>query len=236
LCRWWWAHTPQPSHPKLWLAEDSEGLSILSGSGNLTAGGLYGNHEQFEHLRVPAGDAISREGQETRFARLTAPAVPLAAVQNSPYWSLWKQQLAKRRELAEDKDKLDETLGRAADAGLAVEALYNDLVDFYERTKREVEIPAPGGGVRRYVASYFKRAIDNSQGTTGPVPVVARMVKNTTDGYDHLAAAKRPDLMVETLVVDTSKPYHRLFLAKTVEHAQANLDAYHASQVADSSA
>ncbi len=217
-------------HPKLWIAEQSDGLYVLSGSGNLTAGGLRDNAEQFELFRVPASDVAGIDEQTQRFTRLTAPAVSLDVVRASPYWSLWKQQLSQRRALAEAQHQLDETLGRAADAGLAVEALHADLADLYERTKSEVEIPAPGGGVRRYVASYFKRAIDDSRGTTGPVPVVARMVKSPTDGYDHLAAAKRPDLMVETLVVDTSKPYHRLFLPGTVAHAQANLDTYYASQ------
>ena len=223
-------------HPKLWIAEQPNGLHVLSGSGNLTAGGLRDNNEQFEVLRVPADDTARTEEQEQRFTRLTDASVPLGVVQHSPYWSLWKRQLAERRKLAEQEHELDQTLGRTADAGLAVEALYGDLVDFYERTKREVEIPAPAGGVRRYVASYFKRAIDDSQGTTGPVPVVAHMVKKPTDGYDHLAAANRPDLMVETLVVDTSKSYHRLFLRETVAHARANLDAYHASQAGSDSA
>lgn len=60
------------------------------------------------------------------------------------------------------------------------------------------------------------------------MPVVTRMVKTPTEGFDHLAEAGRPDLMVETLVVDASRPYHHLFNATTVAQAQANLDAYDA--------
>lgn len=213
-------------HPKLWLADRPDGLHVLAGSGNLTAGGLRDNDEQFELLHVPTSNTAATAAQETRFGRLTSDAVPLAVVRDSPYWSVWKQQLAERRELAARERKLDETLLRAADAGLAVEALYADLVDLYERTKAEVRIPGPEGGTRPYVASYFKRAIDNSRGTTGPVPVVARMVKSQTEGFDHLADARRPDLMVEALVLDPTKSYHRLFDRATVAHAQANMDAY----------
>jgi hypothetical protein len=213
-------------HPKLWLTDRPDGLYVVAGSGNLTAGGLRDNDEQFELLHVPATDTAAMAAQEARFGRLTRDAVPLAAVRSSSYWSLWKQQLAKRRELAAEERKLDDALVRAADAGLAVEVLYADLVDLYERTKAEVRIPAADGGSRPYVASYFKRAIDNSRKTTGPVPVVARMVKGQTEGFDHLAEAHRPDLMVETLVLDATKPYHRLFDRTTVAHAQANLDVY----------
>jgi hypothetical protein len=216
-------------HPKLWLVHRSDGLHVLAGSGNLTAGGMNGNDEQFEYLHVPSDDPYSIDAQRRRFVRLTAGAVTLESVRVSPYWTLWQQQLKERKQLAEQGRTLDRALQKAADATLKIEILYADLVALYERSKAEVRIPSPSGGTRPYVASYFKRAIDNSRGTTGPIPVLARMVKGTTEGYDHLAEQHRPDLMVETLVVDISKPYHGLFSEEMVAHAQANLDAYKAS-------
>jgi HKD family nuclease len=219
-------------HPKLWLAHQQDGaLRVLSGSGNLTAGGLRDNDEQFDLLHVDADDTAAIAAQGARFAELTRAAVPLATVCDSAYWKLWQYQLDQRRKLAAEARKLDEALVRAADTGLAVDALYADLVDFYERTKAEVRIPAAGGGTRPYVASYFKRAIDDSRGNAGPVPVVARMVKGKTEGYGHLAEAGRPDLMVESLVIDSTKSYHRLFPRETVAHAQRNLDDYAASRL-----
>lgn len=205
-------------HPKLWLVDRPDGLAVLAGSGNLTAGGLRDNQEQFELLHVSPSDTAAKAAQEARFDRLTRDAVSLALVRDSAYWRLWNRQLAKRRELRVQERELDDTLLRAADAGLAVDALYVDLVDLYERTKAEVG----------YVASYFKRSIDESRGTTGPVPVVARLVKSPTTGFNRLAEAHRPDLMVEALVLDPLKPYHRLFDRSTVSHAQANMDAYEA--------
>jgi hypothetical protein len=218
-------------HPKLWLAHQQDGaLRVLSGSGNLTAGGLRDNDEQFDLLQVAADDTAAIAAQGARFAELTRAAVPLATVCDSSYWKLWQYQLDQRRKLAAEARKLDEALVRAADTGLAVDALYTDLLDFYERTKAEVRIPGPSGGTRPYVASYFKRAIDQSRGNAGPVPVVARMVKGKTEGYGHLAKAGRPDLMVESLVIDSTKSYHRLFPRETVAHAQRNLDDYTASR------
>jgi HKD family nuclease len=213
-------------HPKLWLAHRPDGLSVLSGSGNLTAGGMQTNDEQFELLKLSLdeGDAIAE--QKERFARLVGSAVGLDQVRGTPYWTAWEQQLKKRRLLDEQTNELDEMLFRTADAARAVEALYADLLKFYERTKNEVTITTSRGDIRPYVASYFKRAIDECHGKAGPVTVVANMVKKPTLGFDHLANAERPDLMVETLVLDVSKPYHHLFSAPTVAQAQANLDAY----------
>jgi hypothetical protein len=219
------SHAPR-FHPKLWIAHGRNGLQVLSGSGNLTLGGMQENDEQFELLTVPAEAAATIGAHEARFGRLTAHAVPLDAVAGSAYWRLWQQQLDERRRLVERAQALDEALMRNADADVAVEALYADLVSLYERTKAEVHIPVGDGGTRPYVASYFKRAIDQSRGRGSPVTVIARMVKSPTEGFHHLAAARRPDLMVESLVVDRSKPYHHLFLPNTVAAAQANLDVY----------
>jgi hypothetical protein len=217
-------------HPKLWLAHRPEGLSVVSGSGNLTAGGMQANDEQFELLELSPdeGDAIAE--QEERFARLVASAVDLDQVRGTPYWSAWQAQLEERRELKEREEKLNESLNSHGEASLVVEVLYRDLVELYERTKSEVQILTSAGDVHPYVASYFKKAIDDSHGHAGPVPVVANMVKNKGQGYDHLTNAERPDLMVETLVVDSAKPYHRLFGPTTVTQAQANLDEYEAGR------
>ena len=40
-------------HPKLWLARSESELKALSGSGNLTSGGLEDNVEQFELTKMP---------------------------------------------------------------------------------------------------------------------------------------------------------------------------------------
>lgn len=214
--------------PKLWLFHRPDGLDVLAGSGNLTVGGLQNNAEQFDLLHAPGGDALAVAVHQDRFAHLVEGAVALEAVLGTAYWKRWIAQMDRRRELAAQERELDEELRRAGDASLAVELLYADLVQLYERTKAEVRIPAPGGGTRPYVASYFKRAIDDSHGTSGPVPVVARMVQRPTEGFNHLAAARRPDLMVETLVLDPTNPYHRLFSAKTIADARANMNAYKA--------
>jgi hypothetical protein len=72
----------------------------------------------------------------------------------------------------------------------------------------------------------FKQAIDRGRREGTLVPVVGRIVRGPTEGFGRLAEAGRRDLMVETLVLDESKPYHRFFTAKSKELARANLDLY----------
>lgn len=57
---------------------------------------------------------------------------------------------------------------------------------------------------------------------------MARIVRRRTLGFSHLEEANRPGLMLETLVTDTSKPYHRFFSTKTVETADERLRAMRA--------
>jgi hypothetical protein len=72
----------------------------------------------------------------------------------------------------------------------------------------------------------FKQAIDRGRREGTLVPVVGRIVRGPTEGFGRLAEAGRRDLMVETLVLDESKPYPRFFPAKSKELARANLDLY----------
>ncbi len=58
------------------------------------------------------------------------------------------------------------------------------------------------------------------------MPAIARIIRKPTVGFGHLQNAGRPDLMLETLVLDTSKPYHRLFSQKTVDAARARMREY----------
>jgi hypothetical protein len=61
--------------------------------------------------------------------------------------------------------------------------------------------------------------IDKAYHENELLPAIARIVRTTRLGLGHLEDAERPDLMLETLVLDQSKPYHRLFSAKTLRHA-----------------
>jgi hypothetical protein len=133
-------------------------LGVLSGSGNLTAGGLLESSEQFECLSFQSAD--------------------------------------------------------------------EDLVNLYERTKAEVRIPDKSGGTRPYVATRFKQSIDSGHKDGTIVTRVHGIVRKPTEGFDHLAKAGRTDLMVETLVLDESKRYHRLFSGSTKERARSNLAAH----------
>ena len=117
--------------------------------------------------------------------------------------------------------------GRAADP--RIEQLYRDCVDLYERS-REVMIPRSDGTMQRYAPTRFKQQIDRAYAKDALVPAVADIVRDTTKGFGHLAAAGREDLMLESLVVDETRPYHPLFSATTVASARQRLAEYRAQQ------
>lgn len=210
-------------HPKLWLIYSADDLIVLSGSGNLTSGGLRDNAEQFELGRIQLADEASVAEQEKRFETLGAGARSLEDLRSTGFWTVWTQQTEARDEIARRLHELDSRLSLTADASLAHEELYKDLVGIYEKTKIEVKIPNPSGGERPYVASRFKQAIDRGRREGTLVPVVKGIVGRRTEGFEHLAQASRPDLMVETLVLNEEKPYHRLFDGQTKQNARRNL-------------
>ena len=71
-------------------------LVVLAGSGNLTLGGIEGNFEQFELIKVPInGEEASAD--EERFLELTGSARSLETVEGSVAWSVWEQTIIKMR-------------------------------------------------------------------------------------------------------------------------------------------
>lgn len=208
-------------HPKLWLVRSETTLSVLSGSGNLTRGGLLDNVEQFEFRRFPIDSDVADQ-HERRYEELVAGAVPLDEVRTSPYWYEWERQARKRAQLERQLQELDDELvsrkagGREADKLL----LLADLQALYERT---VAARLPRADGKSYVPSYFKRGLDNARAAGNPVPLVARICDRQTEGFDVILASGAPELTVEALVVDPDKPYHDLFSEKTRRLAQERL-------------
>jgi uncharacterized protein (DUF885 family) len=108
----------------------------------------------------------------------------------------------------------------------AIEQLHSDAVEIYERARKEVTIERSDGRRQKYAAVRFKQQIEQGYENDELVPVVARIIRKPTLGFGHLEAAERPDLMLETLVLDESKPYHHLFTPRTVQTARARMDEY----------
>lgn len=111
-------------------------------------------------------------------------------------------------------------------ADRAIEQLYADALEIYERTRAEVTIERSDGRRQRYAATRYKQQIDRGYAERILVPTIAGIVKQPTLGFSHLEAAGRPDLMLETLVLDESKSYHRLFAPETIRTARARMAAY----------
>jgi hypothetical protein len=111
-----------------------------------------------------------------------------------------------------------------SDLDEAMELLYEDAMNIYERARKEVLIPRSDGRQQRYAAVRYKQQIETVEDNKPLlVTVIAGIIKKRTTGLDHLAAADRPDLMVETLVVDEGKPYHHFFTRSTVETARKRM-------------
>lgn len=102
-------------HPKLYLASQPGALVVLSGSANLTGGGLRSNVEQYEELRFPDPSPLA-DRQRERFEQLWDHGVPLQDLRRSGDWAEYRQQ-ARDRRLLEREDRrrvlrLDRDTGR----------------------------------------------------------------------------------------------------------------------------
>ena len=108
----------------------------------------------------------------------------------------------------------------------AMDQLYADALEIYERARQEVTIPRRDGGRQKYAAVRYKQQIERAREKNELVPAIARIIRKPTLGFGHLEAAERPDLMVETLVLDESKPYHRFFTPATIETARRRMEEH----------
>jgi hypothetical protein len=111
----------------------------------------------------------------------------------------------------------------------ALDELYEDALEIYERARTEVTIERKDGRRQKYAPIRFKRQIEAGHEEGTLVPAVARIVRKPTLGFGHLGQAGRPDLMLETLVADPERPYHELFSPTTVRNAEERLREYEAS-------
>jgi len=121
-----------------------------------------------------------------------------------------------------------EMSGRSDDPDALIELLYQDAAEIYERARREVTIPRKDGRTQKYAANRYKQQIDKAHAEHRLVAAISQIVSRPTQGFGHLENAGRDDLMVETLVLDASKPYHQLFPAATVEMARERMAQYRA--------
>lgn len=124
-----------------------------------------------------------------------------------------------------DQDEVTDKMATidTTDGQQAINMLYADCVHIYDTARAEVTILRSDGTEQKYAAVRFMRQIESGHTDGTLVPTVARIVRKPTTGFGHLENADRPDLMLETLVLDTMKPYHRFFTTKTIETARARM-------------
>jgi HKD family nuclease len=213
-------------HPKLWLIERPDTCIVVSGSGNLTGGGLVTNDEQFELSQYRPDDPLVAVHHE-RIDSLTRHAQTLDAIVNSAIWREWldvrKKQARLQRELKRLERKINERdpmPDRAADKV----QLIADLQDIYDDT---VAADLPRADGERYYPTRLLVAINAARaGDRDPVKVVSDTIRRHTDGLDILLDAGRVDLTLEWLLVDDTKPYHGLFVHRSVERARMRIEEF----------
>lgn len=84
-------------HPKLYLITTDDGLTVFAGSGNLTAGGLRDNVEQFEELHF-AACSPGANVQHTRFETLWKAGTAIDEALRSGAWDDYITTSEKRRD------------------------------------------------------------------------------------------------------------------------------------------
>jgi|GEM_PF-3270017 len=212
-------------HPKLWLARTDSELKVLSGSGNLTSGGLTENVEQFELSRMPLKSEAALL-QEERFIELTAGTHFLESVEGSVVWSSWLTTITKAESSRKLIQKLEGQLDQVP-VKLRPERersqLLADLYGIYEATV-ERNLLTPKGHL--YRPTRFLVGIHRARDSGDPFELVGRLCRQQTGGFDIILEHDLPDLTVEALVVDEQKPYHHLFTQKTKELAAERLGQF----------
>jgi hypothetical protein len=110
----------------------------------------------------------------------------------------------------------------------ALRALYSDARDAYQRAGQEVTIERKDGITQMFLASRYLEQLERGSAEDLLVPTIASMIRNRNrgSGFAHLSRAGRPDLMLEALIVDGSRPYSRLFTAKIREISRKRLSAF----------
>lgn len=220
-------HHARAFHPKLWLIERADAVIVLSGSGNLTEGGLVTNDEQFELIEYQHDDALV-EAHGERLDQLTRHAQPLDVVENTAIWREWltvrKKQAQARRDIARiEKAFLERE--PIADRSADKAKLIDDLQQIYDDT---VAADLPRADGEQYYPTRLLVAINRARdGDHDPVKVVSDTIRRHTDGLDILLQAGRVDLTLELLVLEESKPYHELFGTKSIELARARIEEFH---------
>jgi hypothetical protein len=115
-------------------------------------------------------------------------------------------------------------LKQSADVTAALEQLYDDAIEIYHRARAEITIERSDGTQQSYAPVRFKQQIDRAREQGTLVTAVARIIRKPTLGFGRLMEADRSDLMLENLVLDETKPYHRLFSRTTIETARERMD------------
>lgn len=160
-------------HPKLYMTRTPTASFLLSGSGNLTLGGLETNDEQFELLQQSAGP--QRPGQRAperfesaasndltrRFSEYFNRAMPLSRALSHPSFLSWQEQSARRAELKAEIRKLDRDVESAETdaAGVTPQETDGSRDATEQMVRNRMDAWFPDARIRRTVYLAFASAM-----------------------------------------------------------------------------
>lgn len=99
--------SPNEFHPKIYLVRRGDLLVVISGSANLSRGGLESNVEQYEEWTMPLSSSEAHE-QSSRFDALWRLGTPLRSLKDGGGWEDYRSLAEQRRE----HDRADRKLER----------------------------------------------------------------------------------------------------------------------------
>lgn len=192
-------------HPKVFLALTPAVTSVLSGSGNLTRGGLITNREQFELLRLPVGQRPpgqrAPEPFETnagldltrRWADYWQQSLPLSHALSHPAYAVWEQQAARRAELSAQLRAIEaesEAQSGVPGRDRVERELENSRSATEQKVRARMDAWFPSATVRQQVYDLLADAMDIANGIN-PDGWYAGYVTDSRWGGDRLSVNAR---------------------------------------------
>src|SRR5207302_8732865 len=109
----------------------------------------------------------------------------------------------------------------------ALEQFYRDAIALYDRTRAEITFQRRDGRTQHYAPTRYRHQIEVAKRNHSLVTTIEQIIGRGRSGFSRIADANRPDLMVESLVLDRNKPYHAYFDRLTIQQARERMADYH---------
>lgn len=161
-------------HPKVFMTRTLAANWVLSGSGNLTLGGLGTNEEQFELLRLHAGpvkpgqrapekhESVAISDLTTRWAAWWDSALPLSSALAHPAFAAWQEHAQRREELEKERRKMEAEVEaqQPGEDAVAREGLNTSRTASEQKARARMEKWFPNPAIRQQIYDLMADAME----------------------------------------------------------------------------